>query len=83
MQKKVKLSAKQLKALQDIELEKNILSDSYKKAVDKGALVIELVMELNDITEKPSNVKIDGENLVFEFGKEGKEEPEQALVVED
>lgn len=77
MEKRVKLSPKQLEMIQSFEKQKAELNQAFQAVSEKEGMVIQLIAEANEV-EAAKSLKLDGEYLIFEFedkkSKKGKKE---------
>lgn len=66
MEHKIKLRAKQLTALNNLQSQKKQLSDTFQDLNQKESLIIELLLEENNITNPIASVKLEGEFILIE-----------------
>lgn len=66
MEKKIKLRPKQLAAINEIQQQKQQLSKMFQDLNEKESLLISFVFESADeVVEKASEIKLEGEFIVF------------------
>lgn len=84
MEKKLKLSPKQLLSLQQVQTQKQQLNTLFQDLNQKEGLIVELVLEMNSIdSTKVDNIKLDGEYLTYQDRTENvkpKEEKKKKVV---
>lgn len=67
MEKKLKLSPKQLLSLQQVQTQKQQLNTLFQDLNQKEGLIVELVLEMSSIdSAKVDNIKLDGEYLTYQ-----------------
>lgn len=69
MTKRVKLTAKQLELMTDIQKRKEELTTGLTILNQQENIVVLLVMEQSKVTQAVESVKIEGDSLIFELAE--------------
>ncbi len=62
---KIKLTEKQLELLNNIQKQKQEMQRIFQEVVNREATALELIYDMNGLTETPTKVELEGENLVL------------------
>lgn len=78
MEQKIKLKPKLLNQFNQIQAQKQQLTNAYNELNSRESILIEIALEAESIaTEEVVSVKLEEDNLILEVKKEEKEEKQE------